>query len=107
MAKQEQTSKKEKGGIKDFKPFRIEETRPAVTPREKVNFVSIVNALLSQYNTKIRTSKTIEITGAGRLKLPDLGSVPSTCRVGELIVSGGKLYVCSAADTFTIVGTQT
>lgn len=72
-------------------------------PRE----ITIIRGMLSQYNTKIRTSKTIEITGTGRSKLPNLGSVPSTCQVGELIVSGGKLYICSAADTFTIVGTQT
>jgi hypothetical protein len=29
------------------------------------------------------------------------------CETGELSVVGGKLYICSAADTWTIVGTQT
>ena len=76
-------------------------------PQSQIEMISEINAILSQYNTKIRTSKTIEITGTGRLKLNDLGSVPTTCLVGEVISSGGKLYICSAVDTFTIVGTQT
>lgn len=44
-----------------------------------------------------------------RLKVPTLAATPSTCEIGELcVVSGtGKLYVCSAANTWTVVGTQT
>ena len=30
----------------------------------------------------------------------------SACQTGELSVVGGKLYICSATDTWTIVGTQ-
>lgn len=43
-----------------------------------------------------------------RVKLPTLSATPSTCEIGELcVVSGtGKVYVCSAANTWTIVGTQ-
>lgn len=43
-----------------------------------------------------------------RLKVPTLAATPSTCEIGELCVvsSTGKLYVCSAANTWTIVGTQ-
>ena len=43
-----------------------------------------------------------------RMKVPTVASTPATCEVGELCVvsSTGKLYVCSAADTWTIVGTQ-
>ncbi len=43
-----------------------------------------------------------------RIKLPTLSATPSTCEIGELcVVSGtGKVYVCSAANTWTIVGTQ-
>jgi len=93
--------KKETATRKEFKTPSID------TPPEERSVIAEVNSLLSQYNTKIRTSKTIEITGAGRLKLANLGSVPTTCLVGEMIVSGGKLYICSALNTFTIVGTQT
>ena len=44
-----------------------------------------------------------------RMKVPTLAATPSTCEIGELCVvsSTGKLYVCSAANTWTIVGTQT
>jgi len=43
-----------------------------------------------------------------RLKVPTLGTAPTTCEIGELYVNSGngKLYVCSAANTWTIVGTQ-
>lgn len=39
------------------------------------------------------------------LKVPSYSTLP-TCQVGEVIESGGKLYICSATDTWTIVGTQ-
>lgn len=42
-----------------------------------------------------------------RLKVPHYTSTPSTGEVGELIEVSGKLYVCSATNVFTIVGTQT
>lgn len=43
-----------------------------------------------------------------RLRVPALDSAPPTCEIGELYVNAGngKLYVCSAANTWTIVGTQ-
>lgn len=41
-----------------------------------------------------------------RLKVPNFGSTPATCKVGELCEVSGKLYICSAVDTWTIVGTQ-
>lgn len=40
------------------------------------------------------------------VKLPHYDSVPSTCEVGEIIENSGKLLICSATDTWTIVGTQ-
>jgi hypothetical protein len=43
----------------------------------------------------------------GRLKVPSYGSTPATCEVGELCEVSGKLRICSAANTWTIVGTQT
>ena len=87
----------------ELKVFSVE------LPKERESQMAVtaqINAVLAQYSTKIRTSKTIEITGTGRLKLNDLDSVPSTCLVGELIVSGGILYICSSADTFSKVGLQ-
>lgn len=42
-----------------------------------------------------------------RIQLPTLATTPATCEVGEVCVVSGKLRVCSAANTWTIVGTQT
>lgn len=41
-----------------------------------------------------------------RLKVPSYSSLPATCEVGELCESAGKLRICSAANTWTIVGNQ-
>jgi hypothetical protein len=41
-----------------------------------------------------------------RLKVPSYASLPAVCEVGEICESGGKLRICSAANTWTIVGTQ-
>lgn len=43
-----------------------------------------------------------------RVRVPIYSSSPTTCEVGELYsnTSNGKLYVCSAANTWTVVGTQ-
>jgi hypothetical protein len=42
-----------------------------------------------------------------RLKIPSYTVAPTTAEVGELIEVGGKLYICSSANTFSLVGTQT
>ena len=42
-----------------------------------------------------------------RLKVPNYSTNPATCAVGELIENAGKLYICSATNTWTKVGTQT
>ena len=42
-----------------------------------------------------------------RLKVPTLTATPATCEVGELCSVSGKLRICSASNTWTIVGTQT
>ncbi len=41
------------------------------------------------------------------LKVPSYSSLPATCEIGELVESAGKLRICSASNTWTIVGTQT
>lgn len=41
------------------------------------------------------------------LKIPHYGTAPTTAEIGEIIEVGGKLYICSSANTFSLVGTQT
>lgn len=42
-----------------------------------------------------------------RVKLPVYGTAPAKCDQGEVYVNTtGKLYVCSAANTWSLVGTQ-
>ena len=41
------------------------------------------------------------------LRLPVYGTAPAKCEQGEVYVNtSGKLYVCSAANTWALVGTQ-
>ena len=41
------------------------------------------------------------------LRLPVYGTAPTKCEQGELYVNtNGKLYVCSAANTWSLAGTQ-
>lgn len=42
-----------------------------------------------------------------RLKIPHYATAPTTAEIGELIEVGGKLYICSSANIFSLVGTQT
>lgn len=44
-----------------------------------------------------------------RLRVPIYASAPSVCEIGELYANSanGKLYVCTAANTWTLVGSQT
>lgn len=42
-----------------------------------------------------------------RLKVPSYSTEPATCEVGEIIEVSGKLKICSAANTWSTVGTQT
>ena len=43
-----------------------------------------------------------------RLKVPTYGTAPTTCEVGELYVNSGtgKAYVCSSANTWSLIGSQ-
>lgn len=43
-----------------------------------------------------------------RIKLPTYASAPSTCEIGEVYVNSGsgKIYVCSATNTWSLIGTQ-
>lgn len=42
------------------------------------------------------------------LRVPTGTATPSTCEIGELFVvtSTGKAYVCSSANTWSLIGTQ-
>jgi hypothetical protein len=42
-----------------------------------------------------------------RIKIPHVASLATTCEVGELCESSGKAYICSSANVWTIIGTQT
>lgn len=42
-----------------------------------------------------------------RVRLFNKSANLAVCQTGELSVVGGKLYICSAANTWTVVGTQT
>jgi len=46
-----------------------------------------------------------DCTFSTKLKIPSYTTLPS-CETGQLLESGGKLYICSATDTWTVVGTQ-
>lgn len=42
-----------------------------------------------------------------RLKVPHYTSAPTISEIGDLIEIGGKLYICTVANTtFTLVGSQ-
>lgn len=41
------------------------------------------------------------------LKVPSYSSLPASCEQGEVVESSGTLYICSATDTWNVVGTQT
>jgi hypothetical protein len=64
---------------------------------------------LSQNFYKNNFSSSQDFNKASRfntsLKVPSYSTLP-TCEVGEVCESSGKLYICSATDTWTIVGTQ-
>lgn len=42
------------------------------------------------------------------LQVPTFTTAPTVCVIGQVYVNSGtgKLYVCSAANTWTVVGTQ-
>jgi cell fate regulator YaaT (PSP1 superfamily) len=50
-------------------------------------------------------NKTVHFNS--RLKVPHYDTLPTTCEIGEIAESGGELNICSATNTWTVVGTQT
>lgn len=41
-----------------------------------------------------------------KLKVPNYSTLPTTNEVGELVESGGTLYISTGVNTWTVVGTQ-
>lgn len=41
------------------------------------------------------------------LHFPNLSATPATCTIGDLCVASTKLNICTATNTWTVVGTQT
>lgn len=40
------------------------------------------------------------------LQVPKYSALPTTCEIAQVGVYSGKLYVCSAANTWVVAGTQ-
>lgn len=48
-----------------------------------------------------------DCTFNSRLRVPVYSAAPSISEIGDLIAVGGKLYICTTANSvFTLVGTQ-
>lgn len=67
--------------------------------------------LTAQVNKNSFSSSQIfikDVSFLSRLQVPVFSSAPTVSQVGDLICVGGKLYVCTVANTtFTLVGSQT
>lgn len=94
--------------INKDKEFKQETVKVDVQREQETSrTTNTVTKNLNDYNALIRTSKNVELKGSARLKLSNLSEDPATCQVGEFVLVGGVLKVCTATDTFTVVGTQT
>lgn len=92
--------------IPELKQFRLkEETK--TQPERDTDFTTQVIALLQSFTSLIRTSKNIELQGNAHVRFNNLAADPAKCTIGEITVVGAKLKICTATDTWTIVGTQT
>lgn len=69
--------------------------------------IAALNAEFYRNNFSGRQDFTKYSNFTTRLKVPNYAATPATGEVGELIEVGGKLYICSAANTWSVVGTQT
>lgn len=67
------------------------------TPEERILALERQVANLSRQGSDIR----------GIVHFQSFSADPTKCSIGDLAVVGGKLKVCTAANTWTIVGTQT
>lgn len=71
---------------------------------------NLVDSILQNYQNSIRVlSGALQ---ANRLRLTNLSATPTTgsYSIGDIIVVGGKLYICTTSGSpgsWTIIGTQT
>ena len=86
-----------------LKPFEGLPSQREAEAKSRIDIIRIINSVLSRYNTEIRTTKNIEINGAGRLKIPVFASDPAKCKIGEIALIGGVMKVCDATDTWTAI----
>lgn len=42
-----------------------------------------------------------------KLKVPSYSPLPTVCEIGEIVESGGRLYICSSNNNWELVGNQT
>jgi len=83
---------------KSIKIFPLEKVE---SPTTKVESIVDVKALLLNFNSEIRTSKSIKVTNDGRLKPPVFSADPVVCEIGEIAYIGGTMKVCSDANTWS------
>ena len=87
-----------------------------VTPKDQNNEIGVVKRDIkalkgafykNNFPTSQKFTKASEFTNT--LKLPVYATAPPVCVQGEVYVNSGtgKLYVCSASNTWSLVGTQT
>lgn len=41
-----------------------------------------------------------------KLKVPSYSPLPTVCEIGEIVESGGGLYICSSNNSWELVGSQ-
>lgn len=42
-----------------------------------------------------------------KLKVPSYSPLPTVCEIGEIVESGGGLYICASNNNWELVGNQT
>jgi len=83
---------------------------PQETQQELEKLKRDIASLSSEFyrnNFSARQDSNKYTNFTSRLKVPNYAVVPTTCEVGEIIEVSGKLRICSSANTWTVVGTQT
>jgi len=82
-------------------------------PPEKNNDIEELKKQIIEINNKLSASNfsayqefSKSSNFSTRLKIPHYEVNPTTCETGEIIEVGGKLKICSATNTWVIVGSQ-
>lgn len=86
------------------KDKQIEELRQQLLKVQNDLSVLAQNYYKGNFSSYQDFSKACNFTTT--LTIPRYDTLPS-CEVGQICENSGKLMICSATDTWTIVGTQT